>query len=90
MFGFPTLTVADSGAEPRTWYLINMLPTTHTGDDKVDRSALDMYFLQQDGNTFKATLIHEPYFYISARAGHVKVWGCALLFAYSNSACFAA
>jgi hypothetical protein len=71
-FGFPALTVEDGGLEPRTGYLMNMLPTTHTGEDKVERSALDMYFLQQDGGTFKATLIHEPYFYICAREGSMK------------------
>lgn len=32
-----------------------------------ERSAVDMYFIQQDGSTFKATLKYEPYFYIGVR-----------------------
>ena len=46
-------------------YLFNMLPTIVTGDDRLDRAALDMFFIKQDGGTFKATMPFEPYFYVA-------------------------
>jgi hypothetical protein len=48
----------------RIGYLFNMLPCTITSEDRNERSALDLYFLQQNGHTFKATVSYEPYFYI--------------------------
>lgn len=53
----------DSGP-PRIGYLFNILPCTLNGEDRLSRSALDLYFLQQDGDTFKATVEFEPYFYV--------------------------
>jgi DNA polymerase epsilon subunit 1 len=41
-----------------------MLPCSLVGEDQLERSALDLYLLQQDGSTFKATIAFEPYFYI--------------------------
>ena len=74
MLGFARLEPEDSGPEGRIGYLVNMLPTVMVGpDDTVERSALDMYFLQQDGNTFKATVKHEPYFYVGVKPGSLKV-----------------
>ena len=29
-------------------------------------SGVDLYFLQDDGSTFKATILHNPYFYVLA------------------------
>lgn len=81
-------------------YLVNMLPTVMVGEgDAVERAGLDMYFLQQDGNTFKATILHEPYFYIGVKPGHLKVCApscvacaqclslCGLLFAVMWNGC---
>ncbi len=48
----------------RIGYLFNMLPATLVGEDRLERSALDLFFLQQDGDTFKATVAYEPYFYL--------------------------
>lgn len=48
----------------RIGYLINMLQCTLIGEDRLERSGLDMYFLQQDGDTFKATLAFQPYLYL--------------------------
>ena len=74
MFGFARIEPVDGLAIARVGYLVNMLPTVMVGDDGVERSALDMYFLQQDGNTFKATVQHEPYFYLGVKPGNIKVW----------------
>ncbi len=74
LFGFARLTREDEeSSEPRVGYLMNMLPTTIVGEDAVERAALDMYFLQQNGATFKATLVHQPYFYLAVHAGYIKV-----------------
>lgn len=54
--------------EDRVGYLFNMLPTTISCDDRHERSAIDMYFIQQDGETFKATMLYEPYFYVALAA----------------------
>lgn len=66
--GFPAFVTGDS----RIGYLCNMLPATVVDSDRIERSALDMYFLQQDGATFKATIIHQPYFYVSVVDEYVK------------------
>ncbi len=42
-FGFERLV---EGPE-RTGYLLNMLPTTVADEDRVERAALSMYFLEQ-------------------------------------------
>ena len=48
----------------RIGYLTNMLPTSVANEDRIEKSALDLYFLQQDGQTFKAQMAYEPYFYV--------------------------
>lgn len=58
----------EEGGE-RIGYLFNMLPTTLTREDKNDIACLDLYFLQQDGATFKASIAHEPYFYVAVAPG---------------------
>ena len=45
---------------------------THTQADVLDEnkclvSAVDFYFIQEDGNRFKATMPFEPYFYIAVK-----------------------
>lgn len=57
---------------PRVGYLTNMLPTSIANEDRIERSALELYFLQQDGGTFKAQLVHQPYFYVVCDARWVK------------------
>ncbi|CAN0281855.1 unnamed protein product [Discosporangium mesarthrocarpum] len=39
---------------PRLGWIFNMLPTTAPDASGIERSGLDMYFLEQDGGTFKA------------------------------------
>lgn len=48
-------------------YLVNMQPTTVAKDDRIERSGIDLYYLKQDGTTFKTTLMHEPYFYVACK-----------------------
>ncbi|XP_055866677.1 DNA polymerase epsilon catalytic subunit A-like isoform X1 [Biomphalaria glabrata] len=52
----------------KTGWLINMHPTDILDADKRLVSAVDYYFLQEDGGRFKATLPFRPYFYILAKA----------------------
>jgi DNA polymerase epsilon subunit 1 len=50
---------------PRVGYLFNAQPAALVGEeDRLEHSAMDLYFLQQDGDTFKATVAYEPYFYL--------------------------
>lgn len=49
-----------------------MLPTTVAGEDLVEKAALDVYFLCQDGSTFKGSVVHAPYFYVSANKKWTK------------------
>jgi DNA polymerase epsilon subunit 1 len=49
----------------RTAYLVTMCAAILTGEDGTDHAALDMFFLEQDGSTFKASVLAAPYFYIS-------------------------
>jgi DNA polymerase epsilon subunit 1 len=57
----------DSGKKKVGW-LINMHSTTME-DDKIPggRAAVDYYFLEDDGGSFKATVEYDPYFLIAVR-----------------------
>lgn len=62
----------------RTGWLCNMHSTT-IEDDKIPggRAAVDYFFLEEDGSTFKATVEYEPYFLIAIRKGkepEVEEW----------------
>ncbi|KAJ5290335.1 uncharacterized protein N7443_010588 [Penicillium atrosanguineum] len=72
--GFPRF---ESG-ETRAGWLVNMHSTT-IEDSNVQggRAGVDFYFLQDDGNSFKATVEYEPYFLIAVKKGHemeVEEW----------------
>ena len=60
----------ESGRKREGW-LVNVQPTA-IEDDRVPagRAALDCYFIEQDGSTFKATIEYEPYFLIAVKRGH--------------------
>ncbi|EAQ83561.1 conserved hypothetical protein [Chaetomium globosum CBS 148.51] len=69
----------DAGKRREGW-LVNIQPTS-IDDPRVPggggRSALDCYFIEEDGSTFKATVEYEPYFLIACRKGHegeVEEW----------------
>jgi hypothetical protein len=40
---------------------------------KVEKSAVDLYFLEMDGSTFKATYIYAPYFFIAISKVCLKI-----------------
>jgi DNA polymerase epsilon subunit 1 len=46
-----------------------MLPVALPDSGGTELSGLDMYFLEEDGSTFKATLFYEPYFYLAVAEG---------------------
>jgi len=59
---------------PRLGWLLNMLPSSvqhkdEGSDDMVELAALEMFFLQQDGSTFKAKILHRPYCYVIVKEG---------------------
>ncbi|KAL2020316.1 hypothetical protein VTK56DRAFT_8544 [Thermocarpiscus australiensis] len=69
----------DAGRKREGW-LVNVQPTS-IDDPRVagggGRAALDCYFIEEDGSTFKATVEYEPYFLIACRKGHegeVEEW----------------
>ncbi|KAI0129159.1 DNA polymerase epsilon [Xylariales sp. AK1849] len=67
----------ESGRKKEGW-LVNVQPTTIAlSDSDGGRAALDCYFIEEDGGTFKATVEYEPYFLIAVRKGHeseVEEW----------------
>jgi DNA polymerase epsilon subunit 1 len=68
---FGTIT-GEEGIDMRLGYMFNLCETTIT-DDAEDRgaihSALDMYFVQEDGETFKASYALKPYLLIYVKDG---------------------
>ncbi|PHH85902.1 hypothetical protein CDD83_11018 [Cordyceps sp. RAO-2017] len=67
----------ESGKKKEGW-LVNVQPTS-IEDERIPagRAALDCYFIEADGSTFKATVEYEPYFLIAVRKGHeseVEEW----------------
>lgn len=69
----------DAGRRREGW-LVNV-QSTSIDDPRVagggGRAALDCYFIEEDGSTFKATVEYEPYFLIACRVGHegeVEEW----------------
>ncbi|CAE6420593.1 unnamed protein product [Rhizoctonia solani] len=54
----------------RIGWLVNMHPTLVRDEEhKTGRAGVDYYFIQDDGDMFKATLIHDPYFYVGCKSG---------------------
>jgi DNA polymerase epsilon subunit 1 len=45
-------------------WLINIQSTLIDDASPQGRSGVELYFLEDDGGSFKATLLYEPYFYI--------------------------
>ncbi|KAJ2231118.1 DNA polymerase epsilon catalytic subunit [Coemansia sp. RSA 518] len=64
--GFPRF---QEGAQRLGW-LINMHATSVMNSDKqVEQSAVDYYFLEQDGGSFKCTVTFSPYIYLACTLG---------------------
>ena len=59
----------DSGKKKVGW-LCNMHSTT-IEDEKVPggKAGVDFYFIEEDGSTFKATIMYDPYFLIAVKKG---------------------
>ena len=55
----------------KDWVAGHLKPTS-LEDDKVPRgrAALDLYFLEDDGGTFKATIEYDPYFLVAVKRGY--------------------
>nr|XP_021531028.1 DNA polymerase epsilon catalytic subunit A-like [Aotus nancymaae] len=68
-FGFERLK------EPgeKTGWLINMHPTEILDEDKRLVSAVDYYFIQDDGSRFKVALPYKPYFYTCNQKGRCVI-----------------
>ena len=67
----------DSGKK-RVGWLCNM-HSTSMEDEKIPggRAGVEYYFIEDDGNTFKATLAYDPYFLIAVKKGkepEVEEW----------------
>ncbi|KAJ6441015.1 DNA polymerase epsilon catalytic subunit A [Purpureocillium lavendulum] len=67
----------ESGKKKEGW-LVNV-QSTSIEDERIPggRAALDCYFIELDGSTFKATVEYDPYFLIAVKRGHeseVEEW----------------
>jgi len=77
-FGFGRFMNNNSNdRKSRRGWIFNILPTTIVLSGKtsnpdstsasIERSGLDLYFIERNGSTFKSTILHDPYFYIIAK-----------------------
>lgn len=49
----------------RLGWLVNMHPTVaYESDTDAGKSGCDLYFISEEGDTFKATVLFEPYFFV--------------------------
>ncbi|KAL3923554.1 MAG: hypothetical protein SGILL_001593, partial [Bacillariaceae sp.] len=59
---------ATDGPVQRRGWLFHMMATTRIDSSSGDELAgLDLYFVDGDGETFKTTVLHRPYFYVVTR-----------------------
>ncbi|KAJ1934858.1 DNA polymerase epsilon catalytic subunit, partial [Kickxella alabastrina] len=62
----------------RLGWLVNMHATSVVDEERSStKAAVDFYFLEQDGGSFKCTLLYRPYFYVVCVAGtegEVEEW----------------
>lgn len=55
----------------KTGWLVNVKATAVEDEKHMEgRAALDCYFIEEDGGTFKATLEYDPYFLVAVKRGH--------------------
>jgi DNA polymerase epsilon subunit 1 len=60
----------ESGKKKVGW-LVNIKATSIEDEKNIDgRAGLDCYFIEETGDTFKATLEYEPYFLVAVKRGH--------------------
>ncbi|KAI9356996.1 hypothetical protein DFJ73DRAFT_213314 [Zopfochytrium polystomum] len=66
LLGFPLLV---EGPQRQGW-MVNMTPArVRESDTATPRDAVDFYFLEEDGGSFKVRVLYEPYFYVGCKAG---------------------
>jgi DNA polymerase epsilon subunit 1 len=66
--GFDKFESNLAAGESRDGWLVNMHQTLLASESHATGlSAVDYYFIQDDGSMFKATIAHEPYFYVTCR-----------------------
>ncbi|XP_064470762.1 DNA polymerase epsilon catalytic subunit A-like [Ornithodoros turicata] len=53
----------------RVGWLVNIKPAEILNEDKRLISAVDYYFMEEDGGRFKVSLPYEPYFYVATKPG---------------------
>lgn len=67
----------ESGKKREGW-LVNVQPTAVEDErNSGGRAAIDCYFIEEDGSTFKSTVEFEPYFLIAVKKGReteVEAW----------------
>lgn len=70
-FGFERLKEGSGGgagaaaaSAPRLGWLLNYLPISMPDESGMEKSGVDLYFLDRQGGNFKASLFFEPYFYL--------------------------
>ncbi|XP_040208047.1 DNA polymerase epsilon catalytic subunit A [Rana temporaria] len=56
----------------KTGWLLNMHPTEILDEDKRLISAVDYYFIQEDGSRFKVALPYKPYFYVATKKAYER------------------
>ncbi|CAL1710904.1 unnamed protein product [Somion occarium] len=82
--GFPRI---QEGAVREGW-LINMHPTlVKDADWPGGKAAVDFFFIQDDGGSFKCTFQYEPYFYIACKSGMESTIEEWLLKKYEGAIC---
>eukprot|EP01039_Chlorochromonas_danica_P000441 gene441-475_t len=59
-FGFVRLTEGS----PRTGWLLNYISTTMIDESGRERAGLELYFVQNTGENFKASITYDPYFFV--------------------------
>jgi DNA polymerase epsilon subunit 1 len=68
----------EGGVKQRVGWLINMHSTMLIDEDKGGQiSAVDYYFLDEDGGKFKATVQYHPYFLVACKVGFFFEWADA-------------
>lgn len=61
----------EGGPKQRIGWLINMHSTMLTDEKGGQKSAVDFYFLDEEGGGFKATLQYNPYFLIACKVSRL-------------------
>jgi DNA polymerase epsilon subunit 1 len=69
--GFLPFTEETEG-ETKIGWLLNMLSTSVDDEDGKEMAALELFFLEPDGSTFKSRLVYAPYFFVGINPKFTK------------------